>query len=109
MNDHDKLRLHHILDAIAVIESYVETATFKEFENNHILFDSITKQLIIIGEAVNHLSGDFQEEHPGIPFHLIVGMRNRLIHEYMFVNNETVWKTCIEDIPMLREALEDLR
>lgn len=109
MNDHDQLRISHILDAITTIESYVAQNSLAELKNNHMLFDSITKQLIVIGEAINHLSEKFREKNSDIPFQLIVGMRNRLIHEYMLVNNETVWKTCIEDIPKLKQLLQKTR
>jgi len=36
----------------------------------------------IIGEAVNQLADDVKANNPDIPWNLIKGMRNRLIHEY---------------------------
>ena len=36
----------------------------------------------IIGEAVSKLPEDIKEKNPQIPWGLIKGMRNRLIHEY---------------------------
>jgi uncharacterized protein with HEPN domain len=33
-------------------------------------------------------------------------MRNKLVHDYLNVDHEEVWRTATNDLPMLVEALE---
>lgn len=67
--------------------------------------DGVARQLSIIGEAANHLSDEFQKEHPAIPFRDIIGMRNIIIHEYAGVDAMFLWETYESDLPKLKEIL----
>ncbi len=62
---------------------------------------AIVFQLTIIGEAVKRLSPDLRSQHPGIPWSLIAGMRDNLIHRYDDIDLDEVWKTAETDIPDL--------
>jgi uncharacterized protein with HEPN domain len=64
--------------------------------------------LIVLGEAVRRLSDEFQAQHRAVPWHEIVGMRNRLVHEYDDVDLHIVWQSVQEDLPLLIQALEPL-
>ena len=43
---------------------------------------AVLYQLTVIGEAVKRLSKEFRTEHSQIPWTLIAGMRDNLIHGY---------------------------
>ncbi len=105
MEKSDALFVSHILEAIDKIESYLGDVTYENFFKNNLLIDGVARELGIIGEAANHLSTSFREGHPEIPYAPMIAMRNYLIHEYFGVDNETVWKTCKESLPALRETL----
>jgi uncharacterized protein with HEPN domain len=60
----------------------------------------------VIGEAVNHLSDDVKASNPQIPWNLIKGMRNRLIHEYFGTDLPVVWNVIKSDLPVLQTQLE---
>jgi len=64
--------------------------------------------LVVLGEAVRRLSAQFQAWHPAIPWHEIVGMRNRLVHEYDDVDLHIVWQSVRQDVPLLIQAIEPL-
>lgn len=68
--------------------------------------DAVTKELEIIGEAASKCSSLFKAKHPKIPWSEVVGMRNRLIHEYFGIDLDVVWTTCQEDLPLLKKALK---
>ena len=53
------------------------------------------------------MSAETRTALPSIPWHAIVGMRNRLIHAYFEVNNQMVWQTTTVEIPALLPILRD--
>jgi len=61
----------------------------------------------IVGEAAGKLSPEFRGQQPEIPWNLIIGMRNRLIHSYGEVNLDRLWATLADDLPQLVAKLKD--
>jgi uncharacterized protein with HEPN domain len=69
---------------------------------------AVLHQLMVMGEAVKRLSPDFRAEHPEIPWPLIAGMRDNLIHGYDIVDLDEVWRTAETDVPELLRLIEPL-
>ena len=69
---------------------------------------SVLYQLLVVGEAVKRLSTEFREQHPAIPWSLMAGMRDHLIHAYDTVDWDEVWTTVTRDIPILLAQLKPL-
>jgi len=69
---------------------------------------AILHQLMVIGEAVKRLSQDFRTRYPELPWELIAGMRDKLIHGYDIVDLDEVWKTADADVPNLLSFIEPL-
>lgn len=103
----DRTYLRHILDAIDKIKQYRGDSPPDVFLRDDMRIDAIIRELMIIGEASVHLSTGFKTSHPTIPYADIIGMRNRLIHEYFGVDTDAVLKTCEEDLPSLRKVIEE--
>jgi uncharacterized protein with HEPN domain len=66
----------------------------------------VLHQLLVIGEAVKRLSPEFREVHPGVPWKLIAGTRDKLIHFYEGVDLEEVWRMLTSDLPELIRQIE---
>jgi uncharacterized protein with HEPN domain len=66
------------------------------------------RRIQIIGEAARKVSEEFKEDHPEIPWNEIIGMRNKLIHEYFRIISEKVWEAVEKDIPNLIILIEPL-
>ena len=61
--------------------------------------------LEVIGEAAKKIPAGFRSRHPQVPWVEAAGIRDVLIHDYIGVNLQVVWKTIQEDLPPLRTAL----
>jgi uncharacterized protein with HEPN domain len=69
---------------------------------------AVLHQLLIIGEAVKRLSPEFRGAHPEVPWKLIAGTRDKLIHFYEGVDLDEVWKMLTADLPRLIRRIEPL-
>jgi uncharacterized protein with HEPN domain len=69
---------------------------------------AVLHQIAVIGEAVKRLSPAFRAAHPILPWRLIAGMRDQLIHRYDSVDLDEVWNTVQRDLPALRAAIAPL-
>lgn len=103
----DKTRLEHMLAAATETLGFVKSQNYDLFEMNRVLVLAVLQELIIIGEAANKISPETMEAYPHIPWRVIVGMRNRLVHAYFDIDIDVVWKTATEELPRLVDALEE--
>jgi uncharacterized protein with HEPN domain len=62
----------------------------------------------MIGEAARRVSTSVRAAHPEIPWADIVGMRSKIVHDYMNVDEDIVWEVVTRDLPTLVSALEKL-
>ena len=107
MKKDDSLYLRHILDAIQDIESYVQgIVTLEAFSADGMRLNAVVRQLEVVGEAAAHLSMELRATHADVPWEKMIGMRNRLIHEYFGVDEEVIWKVSQEELQPLRIAVE---
>ena len=104
----DSVYLHHILDAIAKVESYLEGIDHETFLDHSLVQDGVIRQIEIIGEAVRRLSRDLRDQFSHIPWQDIAGMRDKLIHDYFGVDLETVWLTALQDLPALKTEVRQI-
>jgi len=81
-----------------------EAAFLQDFKTQ----SAVLHQLMVMGEAVKRLSPDFRARHSEIPWSLIAGMRDKLIHGYDIVDLDEVWRTAVVDVPDLLTSLEPL-
>jgi uncharacterized protein with HEPN domain len=100
--------IFHIRDSINKIDSYTEKYDFSSFNADSIIQDAVIRQFEIIGEASSKLSEDFKFKNKNIPWKEIIGMRNKLIHDYFGVNIKFVWETIKQDIPGLKTEIENI-
>ncbi len=69
---------------------------------------AVIRAFEIIGEAARQIPENVREANSEIPWREIIGMRNKLTHEYFGVNTKVVWRTVQEDLPVIIPALRKL-
>ncbi len=108
MKRDSRLYVDDIFDAIEKIENYVEGLSFEAFSADSKTVDAIVRNFEIIGEATKRIPLETQEKYPQIPWKMMAGTRDKLIHEYFGVNLQTIWKTVKEDLPPVKQAIKSL-
>ena len=101
----DEATVVDILNAARLARTFVEGMDKAAFLKDAKTQSAVLHQLLVLGEAVRRLSEPFRARHPRIPWRLMGGMRNKLIHEYDDVDLEEVWKTLTTDIPAVQATL----
>lgn len=69
------------------------------------IYDATARKLELIGEAATHIPDTVRLANPAIPWRLIIATRNRLIHAYLGVDDDTLWSIIRDDIPVLVNEL----
>ena len=113
MSDDEKVQREwrFYLDDMAIFSKKVQTYTHNlsqaEFAANELAYDATLRNLELIGEAATHIPDKIREAHPEVPWRLIVATRNRLVHAYLGIDDDTIWSIIQDDIPSLLLALEN--
>jgi len=80
-----------------------------DFVSSGLNYDAAVRNLELIGESATHIPDQVRESNPQIPWRLIIATRNRLIHGYLGIDNDTLWSIITDDIPVLLPSLHELR
>jgi uncharacterized protein with HEPN domain len=97
----DDAYLLDMLLAARKVQSFTIGITQEQFERDEILQHAVLRMIQIIGEAANKISPTLREAHPEIPWSQIIGMRHRLVHDYLHIDLSRVWQVIERDIPAL--------
>ena len=102
----DLTRLRHMLrhaeEAVQLAHGHSRT----DLDTDRLLNLALTRLLEIVGEAAARVSTAEQARRPAIPWHAIVGLRNRLIHGYDAVDFDILWNIIEFDLPPLIDELK---
>jgi uncharacterized protein with HEPN domain len=102
----DDATLLDIAKAACLMQTFIGSMTKEAFFDDPKTQSSVLYQLLVIGEAVKRLSHDYRTQRDDIPWSLIAGMRDHLIHAYDTVDWDEVWKTATSDVPNLLAKIE---
>lgn len=79
------------------------------FVENELTYDATLRNLELIGEAATHIPNEVRNAHPEIPWRMIIATRNRLIHGYLGIDDDTLWSIIQDDVPELLPVLAALK
>lgn len=100
------LLLEDIHDSCQKIIKYTAGLSYDGFIGDDKTIDAVVRNFEVIGEAANRVPEDFKSDHPEIEWRRIIAFRHRIIHEYFGINYEMVWKIREENVPELKDFIE---
>ena len=101
--------LEHIIENIKDIESFSKNILKEDLNKNKEKLNAIVRSIEIIGEAAKNIPNSFKEKHTQIPWKVIIGTRDKLIHHYFGVDLDMVWKIVKEDIFILKKQILEIK
>ena len=108
MQKDDLIYVGIMLDIARQAVAKASRSTRQDFDDDENLRLALTHLIQMIGETARRLSPAFREQHPETPWHEIIGMRHRVVHDYLDIDYPEVWKVATQDLPVLITQLEPI-
>jgi len=97
----------YIEDMIAFCDKvldYTKGLDRSAFAADPMRYDATLRNLELIGEAATHVPDGVRTTAPDVPWRMIVALRNRLVHGYLGIDDDTLWSIVSDDLVPLRAA-----
>lgn len=103
-----KLYANDMIRFAEKVDLYTRGFDRDSFVANGIVYDATLRNLELIGEAASKIPEAIKAAKAEIPWRQIVATRNRLIHGYLGLDDDTIWSIVERDIPALLSQLKKL-
>ena len=98
--------LFDILQACDFVARVTEGRGLKDYLEDDLLRAAVERQFIMIGEAQRQALDRDPSLAERIPdTSLIIAFRNRLVHAYPYIDDQTVWGVIERHLPRLRQQV----
>jgi len=101
--------IQDIIDAIKSINTFIANMSFEDFSQDDKTISAVTRKFEIIGEAANRIPKFLQKKYKEIPWSYMIGMRNKIIHDYDGINLMIIFDSAKEDLKNLLPLLEKIK
>ena len=104
-----RLYIDDMIECAGKVLVYTEGFDQARFVASGLNYDATIRNLELIGEAATRVPETIRAGYPEIPWRLVIATRNRLIHGYLGIDNDTLWSIIRDDTPALIEKLSALK
>ncbi len=101
--------LDDMIEFAEKVIAYTDGLDQATFIAGGLTYDATVRNLELIGEAATHIPEAVRAENPQIPWRQVIATRNRLIHGYLGIDNDTLWSIVRDDIRPLLDQLMALK
>lgn len=108
MSDRDSALLRDMLDAARTAREFMVGKDRPALDQEKMLQFAVVRAIQIVGEAAFQVSQRTRVRLPQIDWQGIVGMRHKIVHDYLRVDLNIVWDVVTNDLPSLIAELEKL-
>lgn len=100
--------LKDILNSARLCEEFLAGLTYEQFVTDIRTQYAVVRALEIVGEATKNLSMELRNSNSDVPWKLMTGMRDRLIHGYIDIDLTLVWNTVTKELPEVVPKIESV-
>ena len=104
----DAVYLGHMLDQARKVGGKVQGKTRAEFDADENLRLALAQVVQTIGKAARRVSDSSKTACPEVPWRQIMGMRHKIVHDYMNVDEDILWTVVTIHVPALASQLTTL-
>lgn len=101
----DRVYLGHMYDLARKAVKKLDGKSLADFDADDTLQLALVHLVQTLGESARHVSEATRARYPQIPFRQIVGMRHKVVHDYLDVDLDVVYRVVTGDLPALIEVL----
>jgi uncharacterized protein with HEPN domain len=108
LKEEDLSYLIDIIDCIMDINEFTNSIFYNDFEKDKMRKLAVERQLEVIGQAANKISKETQDLIKNVPWGNIIGLRNKLAHDYGEILAERIWNISKTSVPELLNEIEKI-
>jgi len=108
MKDSTQRRFERILEFAQKVKKRTDGINFEDFVCDDIVQESVMYCLGQIGEIASNIPDEEQDKYPEIFWYQMIGLRNRLFHDYEEVDLTRVFAITQEPIAQLIHNIESI-
>jgi uncharacterized protein with HEPN domain len=80
-----------MIDAAQTAIAFSANKTRADLETDKMYLYAVVHALQVIGEAAARISETTRTAYPDLAWKAIIGMRNRIVHDYLNIDHDIVW------------------
>jgi|GEM_PF-669780 Uncharacterized conserved protein len=104
--------VERLKESASLAVNYIKDISPEAFSKDIMRQDTVSKRLENIGETANDLKKlhpEILEKHSNVPWGDIIGLRNRVVHDYQNVDHSMIYDTVKDDLPDLLKTLDNMK
>ena len=106
LSNRDKSYIYDMLSYSLEIMDIIKDESHNSFMQNRIKRLAVERLIEVSGEAANHMSQEVIKANDDIPWSKIIGLRNKIAHDYGEILTDRIWLIASKSIPELVELLK---
>ncbi len=103
-----RFRIENMIQFCEQVLEFTAGMEEADFFSNSLVNAATLHKIALIGEAARHVPEDIRADYAGIPWTSMISTRNRIIHDYLGIDDDRVWEIVRTDIPALLPQLRAL-
>ena len=108
MRRDDLVYVRHMLDTCELAIAKLSAKSRADYDADDTLRLALAHLVQTVGEAAYRISSPFKDRNPEIPWAQVIGMRHRIVHDYLDVDYDIVWDVVRLHLPPLAGQLRSI-